>query len=378
MLVVLTNIPTPYRTAFFNVLNALLKNVDIDFHVIYCAKTEPGRFWEFHPEENSYNYTFLSGWHPTFKKIYPHFNFGLLKTLQKLKPKYLLVAGSWNSPATINVLLNKKKINSKVIFWSEGHQDAQRSNNKLINFVRNKIFESFDAFVVPNNKSKLYIKKFNSNAPIGFLPNTIDENFYQLTPYNNIEDLKNKYNFKKLSRTFICIATLSDRKGVFELIQAYNSLDINDKENTGLVFVGTGELLQKMTDYKNEFNLDNVYILGHQTKEVVKELLSICDIFILPTKQDPNPLSPIEASFMKKPLVISNFAGNCQELVVLNKNGLILNEISAFCIKDALKYFINKSDSELREMGEFSYLNANRLFLRNKAAKSLIDFLSNI
>ena len=81
---------------------------------------------------------------------------------------------------------------------------------------------------------------------------------------------------------------------------------------------------------------------------------------------------------MKKPLVISNFAGNCQELVVLNKNGLILNEISAFCIKDALKYFINKSDLELLEMGESSYLNANGLFLRNKAAKSLINFLSSL
>ena len=80
-------------------------------------------------------------------------------------------------------------------------------------------------------------------------------------------------------------------------------------------------------------------------KEVVKELLSICDIFILPTKQDPNPLSPIEASFMKKPLVISNFAGNCQELIVLNKNGLILNEINAVCIKEAL--FLNPNRGKI-------------------------------
>ena len=59
MLVILTNIPTPYRTAFFNILNKELKNIEMEFHVLYCAKTEPRRFWDFKKEEQDYSFSFL-------------------------------------------------------------------------------------------------------------------------------------------------------------------------------------------------------------------------------------------------------------------------------------------------------------------------------
>jgi len=35
MLVILTNTPTPYRTAFFNELRAALDRVDLGFHVLF-------------------------------------------------------------------------------------------------------------------------------------------------------------------------------------------------------------------------------------------------------------------------------------------------------------------------------------------------------
>ena len=38
-LVILTNIPTPYRTAFFDALAAQAALAGKPFHVLYCAKT---------------------------------------------------------------------------------------------------------------------------------------------------------------------------------------------------------------------------------------------------------------------------------------------------------------------------------------------------
>ena len=358
MLVILTNIPTPYRTAFFNTLSNVLKERDIDFHVIYCAKTEPRRFWDFNPNENNYNYTFLPGWHPNFKNYYPHFNVGLIKILTSLKPKYLIIAGSWNAPSTINVLLNKKKINTKLVFWSEGHHSAQRSNSKFISKIRKIVFSSFNAFVVPNEKSKVYAKSLNPNALVGFLPNTIDEDFYEpVTNKYEIDLLKKKYNLHHLSKIFISVATLSERKGVFDLLQAYNSLDGLKKKEIGLIFVGTGELLKKMEIFISINKLENVYLFGHQEKYVVKDLMIASDIFVLPTRLDPNPLTPLEASFMKKPLILSKHAGNFSELLVKNKNGFGLNSIDKDSILESLEFFAAKDKEEIILMGEYSYQN---------------------
>ncbi len=379
MLVLLTNIPTPYRTAFFNTLSKVLEDKGIDFHVIYCAKTEPRRFWNFNPEENKYNYTFLPGWHPNFKNYYPHFNIGLIKILNNLKPKYLIIAGSWNAPSTINILLNRKKVNAKLIFWSEGHHSAQRSNNQFINKVRRKVFSSFNAFVVPNEKSKAYAKSYNENALVGFLPNTIDEDFYEaVTNKYEIDLLKKKYNLHHLSKIFISVATLSERKGVFDLLEAYNSLDRLKKKEMGLIFVGTGELLKKMETYKATNKLENVYLFGHQEKNVVKDLIVASDVFVLPTRLDPNPLTPLEASFMKKPLILSKHAGNFSELLIENKNGFCLNSIDKDSILESLEFFSAKSKEEIINMGEYSYQNVKSNFTRLSAANSLAKFLDTL
>ena len=181
-----------------------------------------------------------------------------------------------------------------------------------------------------------------------------------------------------MSKIFICIATLNDRKGVFELIEAYNALDLSKKEQVGLIYVGVGDLMTKMKDYKDSNNLNNVFFLGHQSKEVVKDLLNASDIFVLPTKLDPNPLTPLEASFMKKPLILSKFAGNFSELLIQDKNGFGLVSIDKNNILNALNYFYTKSNKEISEMGENSYDNVKENFTRENSAISLVNFFKNL
>ena len=377
MLVIVTNIPTPYRTAFFNTLNEQLQLEGISFHVLYCAETEPRRYWVFNENENNYSYTFLKGFHPQFEGFYPHINFGLIRLLQELKPEYLIVAGSWNAPATINILINKNRIKAKTIFWSEGHADAQRSKNNFITGIRKKVFSSFDAFVVPNNRSKEYVKLLNSNANIGFLPNTIDEDFYCIERTDSIRDLRERYNIDQDKKVFLCVATLNNRKGVFELLKAYNELDNNIKDNLIIVYIGTGELLDKMEEYKRKNNLVNILILGQQDKFFVRDFLKLSDVFVLPTKLDPNPLTPIEASFMRKPLLLSCLAGNFNELV-FKDNGIGIKEINIESIKTALEYFYLLDSKTLYDMGVYSFKNVSEHFTREKSCLKLLDFLNEI
>ena len=173
------------------------------------------------------------------------------------------------------------------------------------------------------------------------------------------------------------MSTLSKRKGVKEFLEAYVSLEKNLRDKLNLFFLGEGELLNELMQIKKDNKLINVHFLGHVNQEVVRDFLSFSDIFALPTKLDPNPLTPIEASYMRKPLLISKFAGNYNEL--LNGNtGLSIDTISPEAIKKSLLELTTLSKKQLKEMGENSYLNVVSKFSRKSSSINLIKFLKNI
>lgn len=377
MLVIVTNIPTPYRTAFFNVLNEELKNRNIGFHVVYCAKTEPRRSWEFNPEENTYSYTFLKGLNVNLRSYYLHLNFNLISILKKLQPKWLILAGSWNAFSTVQILLNRNFISSQILLWSEGHLDSKRNSSKIVESLRNLVFKSVDAFVVPNARSKEYIKIYNKKAPIGFLPNTVDEIFFSDSNLPSKEKIIEKYNIKADVKIIICVARLDFLKGVFDLMKAYSFLEQDIKDNLTIFFVGSGELYNAMKDYKNKNNLENLILFGQKNENEVRELLYISDAFILPTKLDSNPLTPIEAGFMRKPLLLSKLAGNHDELVN-KKTGISIHSINEEELKKVLIEFYNLDKKDLLRLSQNSFKNVCDNFSRKNVALNLINFLLDL
>ncbi|MCU7615087.1 glycosyltransferase family 4 protein [Chryseobacterium sp. GMJ5] len=376
MLAIVTNIPTPYRTAFFNILNQELLKKGDSLHVIYCAKTETGRHWKFNPDENTYPYTFLKGFHPEFKGFYPHINFGLISCLKKLKPDWVLLAGSWNAPATINVLLNKKNINIPVLFWSEGHIDAQVRSNQYVDYLRKKILRNIDYFVVPNLKSKEYIHHYNTDAIADFLPNTVDEEFFSLSESDSKAESRNRKNLPSDKTIIVLVSSLDQRKGVLEFYEAFKKSNI---ENLYVVQIGTGEFYETLQQKIKEDRLSDHYMLtGQLEAKEVREYLVAADVFALPTKSDPNPLSPIEAAFLKKALLISSKAGNSKELIPNNENGWIISEITQEHLTKSINTVAETSRAQLEEMGEQSFRIASASFTRKKAAENLISFLQKI
>lgn len=377
MLVILTNIPTPYRTAFFNQLSADLKRINSKFHVLYCAKTEPRRFWEFKEEEQDYEYSFLKGFHPTIKSTYPHINLEVLKVLRHLKPKNIIIAGAWNTPTMLLTLfLYDSKVNK--MFWSEGHKDAQRSGNKVVSNLRKQVFQKFDAFLVPNENSKKYVNSIVKSLNVKFclLPNTIDETFFNSDILSDKKSLRKKYGMEVHTRYILLISELSERKGVLQFVKAFYTFTKNTSKKYELLLLGTGILKNEIESFLVENNLEGVRLLGHVGGETVRDILKATDIFSLPTTLDPNPLTPIEASFMKTPLMLSTKAGNFSELLT-EKTGIEISEINEVSILQSLKKLDTLSDQELKQKGINAYENVVANFSRKKVAENLVNFIEN-
>lgn len=369
MFVILTNIPTPYRTAFFDVLAETCVKNRINFKVLYCAESEPNRHWPFEPENMNHPFEVLDGFHPSVKRISFHLNLTVKKRLNELKPKVLICAGSWNMPSNWLALKAVNDINCKTFFWSEGHIDAVRHKEGLIAKARRKVLSYFDGFAIPNERSKSWLEQdLNKSIKSIRLPNTVDENFYQFNDRVSKAELLKNLNISTDQKIFLQVSQLEHRKGVIELAESFLSIPESIRNNALLVFLGTGGLTDEVNALVKISN-GTIKSLGHVSGTDVKNWLRVADWFVLNTFLDPNPLTPIEASFTRTPLILSKKAGNSLELCN-EKSGILIKNPSD--PKSSLLLALNTLESERETMGNEAYFNVVNNFTRHSVAKNLL------
>ena len=371
-LVVLTNIPTPYRTAFFDALAEAAACAGKRFHVLYCAKTEPGRHWPYDPSKMKHAHTVLRGFHRSLTGIHAHLNPGVLAELNLLKPDTLLIAGSWNTPTMLVAGLNIYSPHPRRFFWSEGHADAALHKSGLIAWLRRRVYRTFDGFAVPNAKSAEWaVAQAGSARPVVSLPNAIDAAFFK-RPSGDARSLaRRKLGLPVEGRVLVQVSALTERKGVLPLAKAFLGLSDADRAGARLVFVGEGEQRSELESLASQ-SAGSIRLLGQLPPEEVRQVLWAADAFVLNTRLDPNPLSAIEASAAGLPVVMSSAAGNISEIVEAPDAGFIIRDPAN--PTEALRSVLAASDAELAAMGALAATNAQR-FDAMSVARSLIKQL---
>ena len=373
MLVVLTNIPTPYRTAFFDALAEAAACAGKRFHVLYCAKTEPGRHWPYEPAKMKHAHTVLRGFHPSLTGIHAHLNPGVLAELNLLKPDTLLVAGSWNTPTMLIAGLNIYSPPPRRFFWSEGHADAALHKTGLIAWLRRRMYRTFDGFAVPNAKSADWaLSQAGGPRPIVILPNAIDAKFFARPSGGARAESRRALGLEAEGRVLVQVSALTGRKGVLELAKEFLALPSAERREAKLVFVGDGELRPQLESLAAKSS-GALRVLGQLPPEEVRRVLWASDAFILNTRLDPNPLSAIEAAAAGLPIVMSAAAGNIHEVVETPNAGFVIRDPSD--PSEALRSVLAASDQELAEMGARAAEVARTQFDAPVVARSLIKQL---
>ena len=372
-LVVLTNIPTPYRTAFFDALAEEAARAGKRFHVLYCAKTEPGRHWPYDPSKMRHAHTVLRGFHRSLTGIHAHLNPGVLAELNLLKPDTLLVAGSWNTPTMLIAGLNIYSPHPRRFFWSEGHADAALHKGGLIAWVRRRVYRTFDGFAVPNAKSAEWaLEQAGSPRPIVTLPNAIDAKFFARPSAGARAESRQALGLEVEGRVLVQVSALSQRKGVVDLAEKFLALPEAERRGAKLLFVGDGELRGAL-DALAAKSAGAIRMLGQLPPEEVRRVLWAADAFILNTRLDPNPLSAIEAAAAGLPIVMSAAAGNVREVVEVPNAGFVIRDPAD--PSEALRSVLTASDVELAAMGERAAQVARTQFDAVAVARSLVKQL---
>lgn len=365
--VLLTNILTPYRIFFYDLLSKNFKEKNIDFKVIVTAKTEPNRNWYYNNFEREY--TVLSdGKLIKFpNNIFIHVNFDIKKLLQKYKPDVVISAGTYLYPALWTVLLNRKKFKYEVYYWSEAHLYEERNYSKLKLFIRENIrhfiFKKFNGFWFGGQLSLEFIEKYgNDKTQKIFVPNLIDNNFYNTSVKFSEEDkiiLRKKYNVPNNQMVMICPARLTWVKGQLEFLKKVDKS--SSFKDYLILFVGEGDMMNEIMEFAND--LDNVKFLGFKSQNEILELYSISNILLLPSLSDPNPLTCIEALWCGLSILVSKNVGNYPEVVKEGENGFV------FDYKDIDS--LNKSLFEMSKWDDLALNNGSKVSL--DIAKSIFD-----
>lgn len=176
--------------------------------------------------------------------------------------------------------------------------------------------------------------------------NGIEADKYNFLSVDGKEDLKNRLGIPLDNIVVSCVANLRPVKGHIFLIDA---LSILKELDFSALMIGDGTLRDKLINYSLEKKLnDKVHFLGQRFN--IPELLSITDIFTLPSLSEGMPLSIMEAMASGLP-VVSTDVGGASELVVDGETGFLVPSGSPGLLAEKIKTLIN--DKNLRqEMGK--------------------------
>lgn len=148
-----------------------------------------------------------------------------------------------------------------------------------------------------------------------------------------------------------------DLEGLVKVISKFNGCKTNDEKEVKFAFVGSGSLLKKLTEYKEENGLDNVVFIPYQDKEKLVYSLNAADVhFCINSKcikgvSCPSKFYGIAA--VGKP-ILGVLERESEVEMIINKVGCgRISEPGEYKdIEDSIKWFIDHSScNELSEMG---------------------------
>ena len=161
------------------------------------------------------------------------------------------------------------------------------------------------------------LKHFAVKRPIRMIPNFIDFERFNKKPRQYFKDLMAPNNERIIVHTsnFRKVKRVEDVVRIFDIIQK----EIPAK----LLLIGDGPERSNIEKVCRELGVcDKVTFLGKQ--EAIEEILSICDLFILPSESESFGLSALEAMACEVPVISTN-TGGLPEVNIHGVTGFLSN-----------------------------------------------------
>lgn len=295
-----TNIPSPYRVEFFNLLSEN-NEVTVLFDKIGEKKEKRNKLWY---ESNKYKFRAIN---------IP--KFGLFKLNKVLKEKYdIVIIGTYATlnGAFLNILLRMKKI--KFFINADGGFVPEKESF-MSKFLKHYFLSTADYYLSTGKETNKYLTYYGAKKEkIYIYPFTslLAKDILQ-EPITYEEKMKirknNNYNYERI---FVSVGSFIKRKGYDLFLESIK----NEKfDNTAFLIIGGGEEKENLQNYINNNNIKNVFLIDFCSKEKVLNYYKMSDVFFFPSREDIWGLVINEAMSYGLPIISSNNVIAAKELL---------------------------------------------------------------
>ncbi|HHV25847.1 MAG TPA: glycosyltransferase family 4 protein [Tissierellia bacterium] len=190
-----------------------------------------------------------------------------------------------------------------------------------------------------------------------------------------IKELYEEFEIDKDDKVITFIGRLVGEKGILDLLEAFDSID---DPKVKLLVVGNAAQGERDTTTKELLSQyksnKNIIFTGH--RKDIPNILSITDVFCLPSYREGMPRSIIEAMAMECAVVATNIRG-CREEVVPGETGYLVPIKSPIDIREKI-LSLTKDDQSLDMMKVNGRKRAELLFDEKKVVRKQLDIFEKL
>jgi glycosyltransferase involved in cell wall biosynthesis len=349
-LVIITEIIAPYRIPVFN---ALEQHPKIDLKVIFLAKTDPStRQWRIYAEEIKFSYEILPSWRTRIRKYNLLLNQKVVGALRRANPD-AIACGGYNYLASWQALRWAKRNHVRFLLWCESTANDDRAGHRMVESLKKNFFDKCDGCIVPGTAAGEYARQMEvSPEHIFIAPNAVDNDLFA----SRADDARRnaprvRAELDLPARYFLFAGRLVKSKGVFELLEAYGSLNENLRSQCGLVFAGDGPLRSELESIAKSICPGIIRFAGFVHREELASYYGLADCLVFPTQSDPWGLVVNEAMACGLPVICGQSAGCAADLV--KSNGRVIDPRNVGQLAHAMEELATDADLR-REMSRAS------------------------
>lgn len=234
--------------------------------------------------------------------------------------------------------------------------EAKGLKRKLLNWVE-KITYSCANHVYPNSTGlrdiiieHQFCKVNKVKVIANGSSNGIDTSYFNpdLFSADNTRQLKHDLGINEHDFVFIFVGRLVKDKGINELVQAFQKLHQQDPK-VKLLLVGDYEYeLDPLLPHTLEIIAENAGIIAVGFQYDVRPYLALSHALVFPTYREGFPNVVMQAGAMNLPCIVTDING-CNEIIIQNRNGIIIPVKQEKAIFEAMEVFIS-NDEMLSQM----------------------------
>ncbi|MCX8178026.1 MAG: glycosyltransferase family 4 protein [Candidatus Bathyarchaeota archaeon] len=207
---------------------------------------------------------------------------------------------------------------------------------------------------------------------IRIVPNGVDAQRFkpQQITKEEIKQIKSRMGLRMDEKCILFVGNLIPRKGLYLLIDAMKHVSTEVK-NVRAVIVGSGPLKNNLIRYAKLNNVLKYFnFLGCIEDEMLPKIYNCCDIVVLPSLQEGQGITLLEAQAVAKPVVACK-VGGIPEIVLHEKTGFLVKPDELELSEAILKLL---GDENLRgKMGENGRKFVQKNLTWEKCAEKMLN-----